>query len=208
MEHSPRELILIDLNTFSAQQKLEELIRYIKNKNPHLKIRYSFSFSQLRKADVVIVATNSSTSIIGSMHLKRGAIVIDDSFPKNVPQQILRRRNDIILLEGGIMQLPPPIDIFLSRNMPDLMDLPLTRAMSCKETYGCFAELLVLALLGFRRNYCLGSADPVLARDILTKAQKLFFSQAPLQCFDAVVEQERFERISKIIEKRKWQRRF
>ena len=107
----------------------------------------------MKKADIVIVATNSPTSLINSQYLKKGAIVIDDSFPKNISKDMLRKRKDVILLEGGITKLPSDIDVFFGRNMPDLMDLPLTRAISCKEIYGCFAETLVLALHKQKTNY-------------------------------------------------------
>lgn len=203
-DKSPHKMILIDLNTFSAYQKIEELIKYVKKINPNIKMLFSNSLRSLKQADVIIAATNSPTSIILSKYLKKGAIVIDDSFPKNVSRKILKQRKDIILLEGGIMQLPISIDILCARNMPDLMDVPLTRIISCKETYGCVAEILVLALCGHRKNYGLGYSSPQLAKDITSRAKRLHFSSAPLQCFDTVVNNERFKTVSEIIKNRRW----
>ncbi|MGA1839984.1 MAG: hypothetical protein ACMUIU_05090 [bacterium] len=191
-EKAIKQLILIDLSTFSAHNRLEELKINIQKRNPTLGIEISSTFKDIKRADIVICATNSPTSIISSKYLKRGAIVIDDSFPKNISKQILKDRNDIILLEGGVVRLPFSVEVCLARNMPDLLDVPLTRLISCKETYGCFAETLVLSLYGRKKNYGLGYSDPKLAKDIMLKAKKIGFSSAPLQCFDEAVEAERF----------------
>ncbi len=87
--------------------------------------------------------------------------------------------------------------------MPDLMDLPLTRAISCKEIYGCFAETLVLALHKQRKNYGLGYSDPKLAKDILFKAKKFGFTSALFQCYDEAVENKRFSMVTRIIGRRR-----
>lgn len=197
--YHPREIMLVELSTFNAQQRLDEIRTYISGIDNTITVTFTETLQAIRKADIVIVATNSPTSIIKAAYLKPGAIVIDDSFPKNVPRTLLDRRKDVILLEGGVMQLPPRIEILSARNMPDLMDAPLTRAISCKETYGCFAELIVLALYRHQQNYGLGVSDPSLAHDILAKAKKVGIGRAPLQCFDETVERQRLHAVARII---------
>lgn len=191
-ERKPCEIILFDLNLFDTSEKLIRLKDQIRDISPGTKISMTFEFKDIKKAHIVIVATNSPVSIIKPDYLKQGAIVIDDSFPKNVSKRILKKRNDIILLDGGIMQLPLSLDIFFARNMPDLMDAPLTRAVSCKETYGCFAEILVLSLYNYKKNYGLGYSDITLAKEVLSKAKKVGFSIAPLQAYDEAVDEDRF----------------
>ncbi|MFH1245785.1 MAG: polysaccharide biosynthesis protein [Candidatus Omnitrophota bacterium] len=198
-ERNPRSIFLIDLNNFNAREKLEMLKTAVEEKNPGIKIVFSTQLADIKKADVIIIATNSPTSLVTSRYLKPGAILIDDSFPKNASCALLKERDDIILLEGGIMQLPFDIDVFFSRNMPDLMDAPLTRILSCRETYGCFAETLVLALYGHKGNYGLGDSDPRLAKDIMARAWRAGLSLAPLQCFDEAVEEARLQKAKRII---------
>jgi predicted amino acid dehydrogenase len=199
-ERKPKHIFLIDVNSFNVQEKMEILKGVLKKNNSQLRITLSTQLADIKEAEIIIVATNSPASLIKSEYLKKGAIVIDDSFPKNISQKLLQERDDIILLEGGIMQLPLSLDILFARNMPDLMDAPLTRIISCKETYGCFAEILVLALYGHQRNYALGYSDPKLAKDIMARAKKVCFSVAPLQCFDEAVEEERFSKIKRLVE--------
>lgn len=191
---NPKELILIDTNGFDIKRRLRELKNFIRKKYSSIKVETSFELNKLKRADLVIIATNSPSSIIKAEYLKKGAIVIDDAFPKNTSKDLLRERKDFILLEGGIMKLPSSIDVYSSRNMPDLLDLPLTRAISCKETYGCFAEILVLSLQNHIDNYGLGYSSLGLAKEIISAGDTFGFTSAPLQCFDEAVEEKRLQK--------------
>lgn len=193
-ELSPKKIILVDLNTFDARNRLGRLRETINDITPPIEVIPSSRLEDIAVADVIICATSSPTSIIAREHIKRHAIVIDDAFPKNVSKTILHEREDIILLEGGMMQLPSTIDVYFSRNMPDLLDAPLTRLVSCKETYSCAAETLLLSLYDYNAVYGLGHADPILAKDIINKGKMVGCSSAPLQCFDEAVEAHRFQK--------------
>lgn len=187
-------IVLVDTTSLVSYKKLKNLEEELKRINSDIKVSSSTALLDIKKADLVIIATNSPFSLVKAEHLKPGAVVIDDSFPKNVSEKILEKRDDIILLEGGAVQLPLSVDIQVARSMPDLMDAPLIRLISCKEVYGCFAELLILALMNYKRNYGLGPADPKLAKDITGKAEMVGISSASLQCFDKAVEEKRFKR--------------
>jgi hypothetical protein len=76
--------------------------------------------------------------------------------------------------------------------VPNLLDVPLTRMISCHEIYGCFAETLTLAAQGHAGNYGLGRSDPALAHDILGRARQLGFRMAPLQFFGEAIGERRF----------------
>ena len=183
----PKRLLLVDSSGIVSKKKLSltgEKVRRIYDGD---KCVLSTELTDIKDADIVICATNSAYSIIKPDFLKQGAIVIDDSFPKNISKKILKEREDVIFLEGGITKLPSSIDLYTSRNMPDLLDMPITRALSCKEVYSCLAELLVLSLCNYNESYGLGFADTLLAKDIMKKAKRFGLSTAPLQCFDRVV---------------------
>ena len=107
----------------------------------------------------------------------------------------------MIFLEGGITQMPHDVDINVSRNMPDLLDAPITRAFSCKEIYSCLAEVLLVALSEQKGSYVIGNSAVELSKDIMDKAKTFGFKMAPLQCFDRSVERERIIRVAKITKK-------
>jgi len=202
IQKRPKELILIDISSFIGQTKLKETANRIKKSGIKSKVRLSTNLSDMKKADLIICATNSPHSIIKPEYLKAGAIVIDDSFPKNISRQLIKKRKDIIFLEGGSAQLPHSIDFYIARNAPDLMDAPVTRIYSCKEIYGCLAELLTLSLINHRKNYGLGYADIKLAKDIMSKSKRFGFSLAPLQCFDQAIDEKRVQHVHQICRKK------
>jgi fatty aldehyde-generating acyl-ACP reductase len=182
-------LILIDI---LWQEHLAAVVAAVRHINPHIEVVCSNRLHDMRGADLSVVATNSPRTIIEPDYLKPGAIVIDDSFPKNIPETITKARADLIALEGGIVRLPATVEMDRARNVPNVMDVPLTRMISCREVYGCFAETMTLAAYRQHGHYGLGPADPVLAQDILVKAKSLGFSLAPLQFFGQAVSEQRF----------------
>jgi fatty aldehyde-generating acyl-ACP reductase len=184
-------LILIDIVGRDGLAPLETELRAV---NGRMMTTLSNALDDMRAADLTIVATNSPRTIITPQHVKPGGIVVDDSFPKNVPETIVDERNDIVALDGSLIRLPPSVELDRARNVPNVMDVPLTRMISCREIYGCFAEMLALAAGGWRGNYGLGPADPALALDIKARAEAHGFSSAPLQFFGQVVQNDRFQR--------------
>jgi len=195
-------LLLVDTTSFISSQKLNELKQHILKMKPRIDIITTGNLSDIRKADLVIVATNSPFSIIKSVHLKKGAIVIDDSFPKNVSYITSQERKDVLFLEGGAVQLPLDLEVYMARNMPDLIDAPLTRLVSCRELYSSFSETVILAFNKHYKNYGLGNADIVLAKDITEKADKVEIKPAALQFFGQAVDPKRFDIVEKTYKKR------
>jgi len=188
----PRRIILIDV---PGQREIAAVVAAVRAVNENIQVVCSYRLEDLREADLTVVATNWPGSLIVADHLKPGAIIIDDSYPKNVSQAVARERNDVMALEGGILRLPSGLEIDRSRNVPNLLDVPLTRMISCREVYGCFAETLTLAAGEHSGNYGLGRSDPALAQDILTRAREVGFTMAPLQFFGEAVGEKRMNQV-------------
>lgn len=193
-ERGVKKLLLIDIRGPEALQRLVSEIRRVA---PALEIELFSTVRNMRGADLTIVATNSPRIILEAEMVKPGGIVIDDSFPKNVPQTLNQDRPDCIALDGSMVRLPRHLDMELARNMPDAMDVPLTRMLSCYEIYGCLAETFTLAASDHRGTFGLGASDPALAKQITHTAQALGFGTAPLQFFGYCVPPERFERAAR-----------
>ncbi|MGI9178180.1 MAG: hypothetical protein ACR2IT_10035 [Pirellulales bacterium] len=174
-----RRLLLIDI----WAEPLEAVATAIRAAHPGIAVETFVDMAAMRRADLTVVATNSTRRIVDSEHVRPGAVVIDDSFPKNVAESLARERTDVVLLEGGAVRLPRTLEIDRARNLPNISDVPFTRMVSCQEIYGCFAETLTLAVSDHRGNYGLGQADPVLAMDIIDKARRLEIGMAPLQFY-------------------------
>lgn len=62
--------------------------------------------NHLPLADMVICATSSPQTLVTTNNLKYGAIVCDISRPSNVSPHIRDKRPDVLLFDGGIIELP------------------------------------------------------------------------------------------------------
>lgn len=98
---------------------------------------WTCDLAAVQTADRVICATNSVDLPMRDEHLANGAIVCDVSMPATLDVSTAGRRPDLVLLRGGIAQLP-----FGERI--DIPGLPLTPGCA----YGCLAEGILLAYEG------------------------------------------------------------
>ncbi|MEM7343182.1 MAG: polysaccharide biosynthesis protein [Chloroflexota bacterium] len=133
-------LILIGRN-FEALQKIKDTIGAQQGQQ---NIQISLNTNDLRQADLVLTVTSSMDTIIESTHLKRGCVVCDVARPRDVSQQVLVERNDILVIEGGVIKVPGPVNFNFDFGFPPGM------------AYACMAETIALALEGRYESYTLG----------------------------------------------------
>jgi predicted amino acid dehydrogenase len=107
-------------------------------------VRVSTRIEDICVADVVLSATGAACPIIEPEHLKRGAVVCDVAQPPDVSPRVARERDDVLVFEGGIV------------DMPGAADLGFDLALPPGKTYACMAEAMVLALEGRYESYSLG----------------------------------------------------
>ena len=98
----------------------------------------------LRQADIVLAVTSSLEPIIEPEHLKEGAVVCDVARPRNVSRRVSERRDDVLVIEGGVVDVPGPADFQFNFGFPP------------GKAYACMAETMVLAMEGRFEDYTLG----------------------------------------------------
>lgn len=124
-------------------------------------VRTSTQIGDIHEASLVLSATSAARPIIQPQHLKYGAIVCDVARPADVSRQVTRERKDVLLIEGGEMNVPGEVDFGFD------FGLPLGQA------YACMAEAMVLALEGQYESYSLGKQIRAeQAREITQLARK------------------------------------
>ncbi len=123
------KIVLIDKN----KEALDRLLKsdYLKGLTKKT-ILIGEDISEIRAADLIIVTTNSPGTVVRSNHLKKGALVVDAAQPRNVSAKVPFERNDVIIVESGVAEVPD-----LSTNFQ--FDLK-----SYSEVYSCLAEVLIL----------------------------------------------------------------
>jgi fatty aldehyde-generating acyl-ACP reductase len=108
------------------------------------RVRVSVSVEEACRADLVLSATSAAGPVIYPEHLKRGAIVCDVARPSDVSPRVAQEREDVLIVEGGVMDVPGVVDFGFDFGLPP------------GKAYACMAETMVLALEGRYESYSLG----------------------------------------------------
>ena len=106
--------------------------------------RWSTSIADCREADLVVLMTSAADALLMSEHLKPGAIVIDDTQPRNTDARLAQERPDVLIIDGGLVSTPG-----LRRKARGL-------GIAEDHSFACLAETALLALDGHRGHGTIG----------------------------------------------------
>jgi predicted amino acid dehydrogenase len=133
------KLVLIGRNLESLQQ-VQKLIEAQSN----AQVQLSTTMQDLQQAEMVLTVTNAIEAVIEPNHLKSGAIVCDVARPRDVSRQVIEERDDVLVIEGGMVKVPGPVNFNFDFGFPPGM------------AFACMAETITLALEGCYQSYTLG----------------------------------------------------
>ena len=141
--------------------------------------------SAVRSADIVVVATSATGSLIEPDDLKVGALVADISRPPNVPRSIRDVRPDVLVIDGGIVEVPGDPDLGFAFGFPEGL------------VYACMAETMMLGLAKRYEHISLGSDlgwhSLALVHGL---AMRFGFRLADLRSFDRPVSDDDWRRVT------------
>ncbi len=158
------------------QGRLEALAGRVRRTG--LKVDTSTDMNSVREADLVVLLTSSSEALLRSEHLKEGAVVLDDTQPRNTDPKLLLERPDVLVVDGGLVEAP-------GIQMRGRVGLPKGLL------YACLAETVLLGLEGHSGHFGIGAPKLEQAEYMLTLARKhahLGFHLAPLHSFGQSLE--------------------
>ena len=140
--------------------------------------------SVLRQADIILTVTSSVDVIIEPEDLKPGAIVCDVSRPRDVSRRVYEERNDVLVIEGGVVEIPGEVNLNFNFGFPS------------KTSYACMAETMILTLEGRFESFSLGR-DISLSQveEIKKLGDKYGFKVAGFRSFERAISQEEIMRI-------------
>ena len=98
----------------------------------------------LNRANLIISVSSAVDAIIEAKHLRQGAVICDVARPRDVSRQVVEERNDVLVIEGGMVAVPGPVDFGFNFGFPP------------KMAYACMAETIALALEGRLESFTLG----------------------------------------------------
>lgn len=138
----------------------------------------------LPQADILITVTSAVDAVIFPEHLKPGAIVCDVARPRDVSVRVAQERNDVLVIEGGVIAVPGDVEFNFNFGFPP------------KTAYACMSETMILALEGRIESFTLGkevTADQ--ANAISALAAKHCFKLAGFRSFEKAVTPEQIDQI-------------
>jgi len=161
------------------EEKLEKLAEQILRKSGLAVKVTANTKSALKSADIIIAVTSAVDSIIEPEDLKSGAIVCDVARPRNVSRRVAEMRNDILVIEGGVVEVPGDVKFGLNFGFPD------------GTAYACMAETMILSLEGRYENFTLGRDLTVKQVETIEKlATKHGFKLAGFRSFEKAITAE------------------
>jgi fatty aldehyde-generating acyl-ACP reductase len=148
------------------------------------RVRVATDLELLPQADLVLTVTSAVGAIIEPHHLKVGAVVCDVARPRDVSRQVVAQRDDVLVIEGGMVQVPGAVDFGFDFGFPP------------GKAYACMAETMILAMEGRYESYTLGK-DIKMERveEIARLAARHGFRPAGFRSFERALTQEQIDRI-------------
>ena len=138
----------------------------------------------VQRADIVITVTGSAETVIDVADLKTGAVVCDVARPRDVSRRAAELRNDVLVIEGGVVEVPGDVDFGFNFGFPP------------KTAYACMAETMILALEGRFESYTLGRELSVAQVDEIERlAEKHGFKLAGFRSFERALSDGEINKI-------------
>ncbi|MFA7077584.1 MAG: aminotransferase class III-fold pyridoxal phosphate-dependent enzyme [Syntrophomonas sp.] len=140
--------------------------------------------ADLSECDLVVATSNNPDYLIYPDHLRSGAVVCDVARPADVAPAVYEQRDDVLILEGGLVQYPDTICFGPNLGYRDGVNL------------ACLSETVLLALEGDCRDYSIGnqlSLDTV--HYLRELARKHGFALAGLRMGNHEIDEQDIENI-------------
>ena len=136
----------------------------------------------LSQAQLILTVTSSLHDVIRPEYLLPGSVVCDVARPRDVSAMVARARNDILVIDGGMVDVPGRVDFHFNFGLPS------------GKAYACMAETMALALEGRFEDYTVGKEITVgRVQEITAIAEKHGFRSSGFRSFEHEVTEEQIE---------------
>lgn len=146
----------------------------------------STKMNVLKDAQLILTVTSAIHDVIRPEHLQPGSVVCDVARPRDVSAMVAAVRDDILVIDGGMVDVPGPVNFHFNFGFPE------------GKAYACMAETIALALEGRFEDYTVGK-DFTLerVREITAIAERHGFRMSGFRSFEREVTEEQIEAVRK-----------
>jgi fatty aldehyde-generating acyl-ACP reductase len=164
-------------------EALEELREQLEGR-ARAKLHISTSMDDLKHAQLILTVTSAVHDVIHPEDLQSGAVICDVARPRDVSAMVASARNDILVIDGGLVDVPGNVDFHFNFGFPT------------GKSYACMAETMALTLEGRFEDYTLGkdlSRERV--EEISSIATKHGFRLSGFRSFEKEVTPEQIDTV-------------
>ncbi|PKN94618.1 MAG: shikimate dehydrogenase [Chloroflexi bacterium HGW-Chloroflexi-6] len=173
------ELYLVGRRT-DALEALREKIE----SQSKARIYTSTSMEVLSRARLILTVTSAVHDVIRPEFLQPGSVICDVARPRDVSAMVAAARDDILVIDGGMVDVPGPVDFHFNFGFPS------------GKAYACMAETMALTLEGRFEDYTIGKdISRSRVEEIYAIANKHGFRLSGFRSFEKEVTQETIDAI-------------
>ena len=148
------------------------------------RLRVSTSMDDLRHAQVILTVTSALHDVIQPEHLNPGSVVCDVARPRDVSAKVAAVRNDILVIDGGMVDVPGPVNFHFNFGFPP------------GKSFACMAETIALTLEGRFEDYTVGkNITRAQVEEIAAIAGKHGFRLGGFRSFEREVTEEHINNV-------------
>ncbi len=158
--------------------RLEALADRVRRTDPWMNVVTSTDINSVKEADIVVLMTSSTDALLKSEHLKPGAIILDDTQPRNTDPKLSEERPDVLIVDGGLVSIPG-VSVNAHIGLPN------------GHSYACLAETMLLGLGGHTGHFSIGTPGAAEISTIAAHADRFShfgFDLANLRSFNNLID--------------------
>ena len=165
------------------QDALEELRDRLKV-HARAELIISTTMDVLADAQLILTVTSAVHDVIRPEDLQPGSVICDVARPRDVSAMVAASRDDILVIDGGMVDVPGPVDFHFNFGFPP------------GKVYACMAETIALALEGRFEDYTLGKyITRERVEEIGSIARKHGFRLSGFRSFEREVTPQQIEEV-------------
>ena len=173
------------------QEALEELraklmtrARTLRPGSAQAELMISTKMDVLSDAQLILTVTSALHDVIRPEFLLPGSVVCDVARPRDVSAMVAATRDDILVIDGGMVDVPGPVNFHFNFGFPP------------GKAYACMAETIALALEGRFEDYTLGKhLTRARVEEIDSIAKKHGFRLSGFRSFEREVTEGQIETV-------------
>lgn len=147
-------------------------------------LHVSASMDGIAASQLILTVTSALHAPVEPEHLRSGSVVCDVARPRDVSARVAASRDDVLVIDGGMVEAPGPVDFHFDFGFPP------------GKVFACMAETMALTLEGRFEDYTIGrDISRARVEEINAIATRHGFKLSGFRSFEHAVSDEQIERV-------------